>query len=112
VLSLAVPLTQPGAAYLDARRVGERLIAMLVFTTSLGRAGAYPAAPAVAADVPRLVALAAPSDSPPPGRYGLYSDAAQHVTVVGLTATGRRLFIDADGGVLTSNVPELVLARR
>jgi len=34
------------------------------------------------------------------------------MTVVALTPDGRRLFIDADGGVLTSNVPELVLARR
>jgi hypothetical protein len=112
VLSLAVPITQPGAVYLNARRVGERLVAMLVFTASLGSGGRYPAAPAVAEDVPRLVPLAAPGDSPPPGRYGLYSDAARHVTVVGLTATGSRLFIDADGGVLTSNVPELVLTRR
>jgi hypothetical protein len=112
VLSLAVPITQPGAVYLDARRVGERLVAMMVFTASLGSGGRYPAAQAVAADVPRLVPLAAPGDSPPPGRYGLYSDAAQHLTVVGLTATGTRLFIDADGGMLTSNVPELVLTRR
>ena len=60
----------------------------------------------------RLVVLAAATDSPPPRRVGLYSDGAQHMTVVAPTPDGRRLFIDADGGVLTSNVPELVLARR
>lgn len=111
-LSLALPVTQAGAEYLDARRVGERLVALLTLTASLGQGGAYPGVPAVANVVPRLSGLAAPGDSPPPGRYGLYSDAAQHVTVVRRTATGRRLFIDANGPVLTSNVPEVVLSRR
>jgi hypothetical protein len=112
VVSLAVPLTESGVAYLEARRLGERMVAVLLFTASLGRAGAYPAAQAVAADVPRLVVLAAPGDSPPPGRVGLYSDGAQHVTVVALTAAGLRLVIDANAGVLTTNVPEVVLGRR
>jgi hypothetical protein len=112
VLSLTVPLTQPGAGYLEARRLGERMVAVLIFTASLGRAGAYPAAPAVAADVPRLVVLAAPGDSPPPRRVGLYSDGARHVTVAAVTSAGVRLFIDANAGVLTSNVPEVVLGRR
>jgi hypothetical protein len=112
VVSLALPLTPAGAAYLEARRLGNRMVAVLVFTASLGRAGAYPAAQTVAAEVPRLVVLGAPGDSPPPGRVGLYSDAARHVTVVGLTTAGVRLFIDADAGVLTSNVPEVVLSPR
>jgi hypothetical protein len=112
VLSLTVPLTQPGAAYLEAKRIGERMTAVMIFTASLGRAGAYPAAPAVAEVVPRLAVLAAPGDAPPAGRLGLYSDGASHVTVVALTTAGVRLFIDANAGVLTSNVPEVVLGRR
>ena len=112
MVSLSVPLTQPGAAYLEARRIGERMVAVLLLTASLGRAGAYPAGSAVAAAVPRLAVLAAPGDSPPAGRVGLYSDGARHVTVVALTPAGVRLFIDADAGVLTSNVPEVVLAPR
>jgi hypothetical protein len=84
----------------------------VLLTAPLGRAGAYPAAETVAADVPRLVVLAAPGDSPPPGRVGLYSDAARHVTVVAVTTAGVRLFIDADGGVVTTNVPQAVLAPR
>jgi hypothetical protein len=111
-VSLTLPLTDAGAAYLEARRLGERMVAVLVFTASLGRAGAYPAASAVAEEVPRLAVLAAPGDSPPAGRVGLYSDGAGHVTVVGLTTAGARLFIDANAGVLTSNVPEVVLAHR
>jgi hypothetical protein len=110
VRSLTLPLTAAGAAYLAARRVGNRLLAALEVVSALGPDGHYPAAQDVV--VPGLVVLPAPTDSPPPGRVGLYSDAAQHMTVVALTPDGRRLFIDADRGVLTSNVPELVLARR
>lgn len=112
VLSLSLPLTPAGASYLEARRLGNRMVAVLIFTASLGAGGAYPAAEKVAEDVPRLVVLAAPGDSPPPGRVGLYSDRARHVTVVGLTSAGARLFIDADAGVLTSNVPQVVLSPR
>jgi hypothetical protein len=112
VVSLRLPLTQAGVAYLEAHRLGERMVAVLVFTASLGRAGAYPAASAVAAEVPRLAELAAPDASPPAGRVGIYSDGAGHVTVVGLTTAGARLFIDANAGVLTSNVQEVVLAPR
>jgi hypothetical protein len=112
VLSLALPVTTAGEAYLEARRLGNRMVAVVLLTAPLGRAGAYPAAETVAADVPRLVVLAAPGDSPPPGRVGLYSDAARHVTVVAVTTAGVRLFIDADGGVVTTNVPQAVLAPR
>jgi hypothetical protein len=110
-VSISLPLTQAGAAYLEAKRLGERMIAVLLFVAGNGQDGAYPAASAVAADVPRLVVLSAPADSPPPGRVGLYSDGARHVTVVGVTAAGVRLFIDADGGALTTNVPQVILAR-
>ena len=88
------------------------MVAAMILTANLGRAGAYPAAQAVAAVVPRLVVLAGPGDSPPPGQVGLYSDGAQHATVVALTTAGARLFLDADGGVMTSNSPEVVLAPR
>jgi hypothetical protein len=110
VRSLTLPLTPAGSAYLDAKRVGDRLVAAMAVASALGPDGHYPAAADVV--VPGLVVLAAPTDSPPAGRVGLYSDAAQHLTVVALTAAGQRLYIDANGGVLTSNVAEVVLARR
>ena len=110
VRSLMLPLTAAGSTYLAAKRVGNNLVAALEVVSALGPDGHYPAAQD--AVVPGLVVLAAPTDNPPAGRVGLYSDAAQHMTVVGLTPAGQRLFIDADGGLLTSNVPELVLARR
>ena len=43
-----------------------------------------------------VVALASPSDSPPPGSIGYYSDGARHVAAVVLSATGRRLFLELD----------------
>jgi hypothetical protein len=110
VRTVRLALTQAGTAYIDATRVGDRLIAALAVASALGPDGHYPAAADVL--VPGLVVLAAPTDSPPAGRVGLYSDAAQHITVVALTADGRRLYIDANGGVLTSNVAEVVLGRR
>ena len=110
VRSLTLPLTPAGAGYLAARRVGNRLVAALEVVSGLGPDGHYPTAQE--ALVPGLVVLAAPADSPPPGKVGLYSDGAQHITAVALTPAGVRLFIDANGGVLTSNVAELVLARR
>ena len=112
LVSLSLPVTPAGAAYLETRRLGNRMVAVLLLTASLGRGGAYPQAQTVAEDVPRLAVLAAPGDSPPPGRIGLYSDGARHVTVAALTAAGVRLFIDADAGVLTSNVPQVVLSPR
>jgi hypothetical protein len=110
VRSLALPLTAAGSAYLAAHRVGNRLVAALEVVSALGPDGHYPTVADVV--VPGLVALAAPTDSPPPRKVGLYSDGAQHMTVVALTPAGARLYIDANGGVLTSNVPELVLSRR
>jgi hypothetical protein len=112
VVSLALPLTEPGADYLEARRLGNRMVAVLLLTASLGSGGAYPTAQEVADDVPRLVVLAAAGDSPPASRVGLYSDGARHVTVVAVTTAGVRLFVDADAGVLTTNVPQLVLSPR
>jgi hypothetical protein len=110
VRSLTLPLTPAGSAYLATRRVGNQLVAAMEVASNLGPDGHYPTAQDVA--VPGLVVLAAPTDSPPPGKVGFYSDGAQHMTVVGLTPAGQRLFIDANGGVLTSNVSQLVLARR
>ena len=51
-----------------------------------------------------VVALASPSDTPPSGSIGYYSDGAQHVAAVVLSATGRRLFFefDADETVRTN----------
>jgi hypothetical protein len=67
------------------------------------------------AHVPRLtrplklsvVALATPSDTPAAGSIGYYSDGAQHVATVVVSASGRRLFLEADvDHVIRTNVIE------
>lgn len=107
-LSLTVPVTQTGALFLRERALGDRLVAALDVVAGLGRDGNYPTFAAARDVIPDLVELPAPDATPAPGRLGLYSDGAQHVTVVAVTLTGRRLFVDANGDVLTSNVPEVV----
>ena len=42
-----------------------------------------------------VVALAAPSDTPPVGKVGYYSDGAEHVALVTVSASGRRLYIES-----------------
>ena len=51
------------------------------------------------------MALTSPSDTPPPGSVGYYSDGAQHAAAVVLSAAGRRLFVEVDADdVLRTNV--------
>jgi hypothetical protein len=108
VLSLDVPLTQAGAALLRDRALGDRMVALLDLVAGNASGDRYPAFAPIAAVVPRLVQLPSPDATPPPGRLGLFTDAAQHVTVVAVSVLGMRLFIDADGEILSTNVPELV----
>jgi hypothetical protein len=54
----------------------------------------------------RVVALVSPDGSPPPGAIGFYSDGANHAEVVGISTLGRRLFIDSNVGVLSTNAAE------
>ena len=107
-LSLAVPLTQDGAGFLHEKALGNRMVAALDLVAANGRDERYPAFDAMAGVIPRLVQLAAPDATPPPGRLGLFTDAAQHVTVVAVSLLGTRLFIDVNGVTLTSNVPQVV----
>jgi hypothetical protein len=107
-LSLRVPVTQTGALFLHERSLGNRMVAALDLVAALGRDGRYPLFSALADVIPHLVELPAPDATPAPGTIGLYSDGAQHVTVVAVTLAGRRLFIDANGEILSSNVPEVV----
>jgi hypothetical protein len=53
------------------------------------------------------VELPSPSDTPPAGSIGYYSDGAQHVAAVVLSASGRRLFLEGDvDHVVRTNVLE------
>ena len=52
----------------------------------------------------RFVGLAGPTGTPPPGAIGYWSDGRDHVAVAVLSASGRRLFIEQDADVVSTNV--------
>ncbi|MDQ6745495.1 MAG: hypothetical protein M3Z27_05725 [Actinomycetota bacterium] len=108
-----VALTQKGAAYLDEDRLTGRMFAVLteaVVRAERDRLRHFPTAQQVAASAPRqIVALASPDASPPHGMIGFYSDGANHAEAATASALGRRLFLDSDAGVLSSNVAEHLL---
>lgn len=107
-LSLKLPLNQTGAGFLHEKRLGDRMVAALDIVAANGRDERYPEFAVVAGVIPHLVQLAAPDATPAPNTIGLYTDAAQHVTVVAVSLLGTRLFIDVNGDTLSSNVPEVV----
>lgn len=102
---VAVAITPVGAVFLD-----ERLRAVLVdgFVTAASidaKSGHYPTTQEFVADLHApVIALTNPADPVPPGKYGFYSDGAQHVEAVGVTSAGKRLFEDVNGDVVSTNV--------
>ena len=110
-LLVSVPLTQRGAVFVDeeekTRSIGGVWVLGSVLAEKLELDG-YPTYEQLIAEYPKLarvvVALAGPEDSPPAGKVGLYSDGAGHLLVATLSASGRRLFIESDGDVLSTNV--------
>ena len=109
-LIVSVPLTQRGAVFLDEENTAHRIAAVLglggLIAEERGRTGF--ATPAELIDVlpphHRAVPLTAPSDSPPAGVIGYYSDGAQHAAAVGLSTQGRRLFLELDRDVVHTNI--------
>jgi hypothetical protein len=115
---VAVPLTQRGAVHLDERSKARRLL-LLAFVVDLVRTGLgtddYPTFtelqgfPQLTGRF-RLVPLAAPTDTPPAGSIGYFSDGAEHLALVVVSASGRRLFVElAPDRVIHTNVAEYAL---
>jgi hypothetical protein len=114
-LIVSVPLTQRGAVFLDEEATARLIAAVLSISELLAedrsRTGYVTPAELLEALPPRrrlLVALAAPSDTPPPGTIGYYSDGAQHAAAVGLSTQGSRLFLEVNGDVLHTNIARYV----
>ena len=115
-LIVAIPLTQQGAVRLDERARAHALVRVisLAAVDSLRRgADHYPAPAELVERLPLLtrplrlsvVALPSPSATPPAGSIGYYSDEAQHLAAVVLSASGRRLFLEYDmDEVIRTNV--------
>jgi hypothetical protein len=119
-LIVSIPLTQKGAVYLDEqKKTGEMM--QVIFGASIlaerrGRTDWFtydellgalfkgrPAPPDFG-----VVALAGPTDTPPAGKVGYWSDGEQHVAVVTLSSSGRRLFVEYEGDVLHTNVASYI----
>jgi len=119
-LVVSVPLTQAGAVHLDEESKSFALLRLLTFAELLAETrelSGYPTAAQLletaegegpAPSRRPLVALAAPTDTPPGSSIGYYSDGAQHVSAVILSASGRRLFLEYEGDVLHTNVARYV----
>jgi hypothetical protein len=114
-LIVTVPLTQRGAVHLDEQSRAFALLGILTLAALLpGEDANRFATPAeLVARLPAwsrpvrvtVVALASPSDTPPAGSIGYYSDGAKHAAAVVLSAGGRRLFLEFDADdVIRSNV--------
>jgi hypothetical protein len=113
-LVVSVPLTQQGAVFLDEE---TKTFAMLGVAVVAGivedreKLPGHPTYDQLVAKYPKLarrvVGLAAPGDTPPARKIGYYSDGAEHIALVTLSASGRRLFIEeAADDVLSTNVAE------
>ncbi len=113
-----VPLTQRGAIFVDEQAATFRMSAILAlasltaaledlrgFPTGDDLIAALSKTSFLTADAEHLVALAAPGDSPPPGKIGYWSDGAENIAVVTVSASGRRLYIhEGPDQALTTNV--------
>jgi hypothetical protein len=115
-LIVSIPLTQKGAIRLDERARAYALMSLLSFASIDARRRDLDHFPTSAELVERLplltrplklsvVALPSPSDTPPAGSIGYYSDGARHAAAVVVSASGRRLFLEFDvDQVVRSNV--------
>ena len=102
---VSVPLTQTGAIALDEREKASTIFSLQLFAGTIAdrvTPSAYPTpARFVASRYGRafrragfpIVALAAPTDTPPPRAYGYWSDGRRSAAFVTLSAVGRRLYL-------------------
>jgi hypothetical protein len=106
----SIALNQNGAAYLNEDRVTQRLFGVLQLATELASKdphGDYPTATRLMAFLHgQLTTLNSPNASPPVGRVGVFSDGAGHIQIAALSPPGKRLYIDSNAAVLSTNAPE------
>ena len=117
-LLVSVPLTQRGAVHLDEEEKTQGIFGVLALTLLSADAqelGRFRTHDELIAKYPKaaraVVELDAPADSPPAGKVGYYSDGAAHVVVAALSASGRRLFIEYEGDVLSTNIIDYMFNR-
>jgi hypothetical protein len=99
-----IPLTPLGAEHLDEHNVATAVIAAARMLARPER----PSAATVAATF-HGVALAASTDTPPPGVLGVYSDGAQHVYAAEIDRSGKLLFVELEHQVTRTNLVDYLL---
>lgn len=115
-LVVSVPLTQKGAVHLDEESKTSEMLTLgglAALVREREKLSGYPSYDQLIDSFPKLarmvVPLAAPGDTPPTGKVGWYSDGQEHVAAVVVSASGRRLFIEAAADdVLSTNVAQYV----
>jgi hypothetical protein len=103
-------LSERGAVALDEQ--GRAITLFVLLTLATDRNGRFtppeefiPSRRGQAAARWPIVAMATPSETPPDGTIGYYSDGAEHAAVVVLSEAGRRLFVELNADdVLHTNV--------
>ena len=115
-----MPLTQAGAVYLDEEAKARQLVLVLLGALLVGEKRQLSGWPTYALLLDwgfrkpgnRFVGLAGPTGTPPAGAIGYYSDGHDHVVVAVLSASGRRLFIEQDADVVSTNVTGYIFTFR
>lgn len=117
---VAVPLTQAGAKVLDEREKAAALNGVLNLASAFatGQPAVFPLPERLARgrmarllrrERVKVATLAAATDTPPVGTVGYWSDGAQRMAVVTVTATGRRLYVElGPDDELHTNVARLI----
>jgi hypothetical protein len=112
-LITSLPLTQEGTVFLDNQYNAFLLMGVLTISElsaeNRGRDGYLTPDELMQLANPQpgepdLAVLPSPSDTPPAGAIGYYSDGAQHAAVVILSAAGKRLFFEVNGDAVHTNV--------
>jgi hypothetical protein len=97
----AAPLTARGRAFLDELGIASLISGVLELGDPDGTPA--PAADLVAQGHGVIVALDGPDGTPPRGKAGYWTDGVR-VVVAGVSAAGRRLFIELERDVIRTNV--------
>jgi hypothetical protein len=97
----AAPLTARGRTFLD--ELGVASLISTVLDMGDGDGTPAPAADVVAQGHGVIVALDGPDASPPHGKAGYWTDGVR-VVAAGVSAAGRRLFIEVERDVIRTNV--------
>jgi hypothetical protein len=102
---VAVALTPGGAAFLENRWWAIGVDGLLSAARSDRATGGYePTEQIVGRTNGQVIGLANPADPVPPGRFGYFSDGAQHAEAVVVTPEGKRLFEEVNADTVSTNV--------